>query len=94
MDDQGRTSAAEQRQPWRPHFANCLRRGVKSVPCTIPKHPLLLPRMGTNNKYTEVGKQMHRHKPPPKGQNFRNPGDPSTHPNTSINRSGRRDLKT
>nr|XP_025856841.1 neural Wiskott-Aldrich syndrome protein-like [Vulpes vulpes] len=84
MDDRG-----GQQQPR--DFANCLQRRVKPPPCTIPKHPRRLPRMGTNNKHTEVGKQMHRDQPPPKGRNFRNPGDPNTHPDTSISPSGRRD---
>lgn len=95
VDKRKGRSAADQRQPWRSHFANCLQRGVKFFSLFNYQALSCQPRMGTNNKYIEVGKQMHRDQPPPKKRSkLQKPGDHCTHTNVSISQSGRRGLET
>ena len=80
----------------RPHFANCPQRGVKSPPRAVTERPTpRLPRLGTNNKYIEVGKPLHRDKSDllPERSKLQKFGG-SQHPHKHIDPSVRRDSET
>lgn len=72
MGGEGHSAAEDQRQPRRPHFANCLQRGVTSSPCSEAKHSARLAWARIiNTPRWAIRCTESSHLPlPQKGQNF------------------------